>query len=221
MSEERRQGLRILIAGTGGQGVLTTARMLAELFLKKNREVVSGQLHGMAQRGGSVSASVIVSVPAGAAGVSPVIPAGGADLVLGLEPVETTRALDRMSARSEVLMNTAPVYPYVLSQRHVLKKGGDRYPELSALTSAITAVTPRLRTLDVSALTADINAPKALGTLMLGWAIGLGLLPATPEEFVELVLKKAPLKIRKTSAIAFSLGVEAAHSSTAKAKAPA
>ena len=47
-------GWRICIVGTGGQGVLTAARLLCDTFVERGHDVVSGQLHGMAQRGGGV-----------------------------------------------------------------------------------------------------------------------------------------------------------------------
>ena len=110
-------GWRILIAGTGGQGVLTAARLLCDVLVVGGHRAVSGQLHGMAQRGGSVQSSLIID-----GGISPVIPSGQADFVLGLEPVETARALPLMSARTVVYMNMAPVVPYVLAQRFVLQQ---------------------------------------------------------------------------------------------------
>lgn len=77
-SQKNGDGWRILIAGTGGQGVLTAARLLCDVFVEDGHQAVSGQLHGMAQRGGSVQSSVIIDC-----GISPVIPSGRADFVLG------------------------------------------------------------------------------------------------------------------------------------------
>ena len=70
------------------QGVLTAARALCEFFAERGHNVVSGQLHGMAQRGGSVQSSVVID-----SGISPVIARGRADFVVGFEPAETVRAL--------------------------------------------------------------------------------------------------------------------------------
>ena len=71
-----RSGRRLVLVGTGGQGVLTAARVLCDIFVDRGHYVVSGQLHGMAQRGGSVVSTVSID-----AGISPVIPSGKADVV--------------------------------------------------------------------------------------------------------------------------------------------
>jgi len=113
-----KSGWRVLIVGTGGQGVLTAARLLCDLFVDRGHDVVSGQLHGMAQRGGSVQSSVLIDC-----GSSPMIAKGRADVVLGFEPVETARALPFMSSRTVVYMNTNPVIPYTVGQQWVLSKG--------------------------------------------------------------------------------------------------
>ncbi len=93
--------------GTGGQGVLTAAKLLCAAFMERGHEVVSDQAHGMAQRGGCVQSSVMIDC-----GISPVIAQGTADFVLGFEPVETARALPIMAATTTVFMNTSPVIPY-------------------------------------------------------------------------------------------------------------
>jgi hypothetical protein len=56
-------GWRIAIAGTGGQGVVTAARVLCDAFVEQGHDVVSSQLHGMAQRGGSVQSAVMIGAP--------------------------------------------------------------------------------------------------------------------------------------------------------------
>ena len=104
MTSSGRYGWRIVFAGTGGQGVITAARLLTQFFSRRGSQVVSGQLHGMAQRGGSVQASVMID-----SGISPVMPTGAADCVVGFEPVETVRALSFMSPRTTVFMNTTSI----------------------------------------------------------------------------------------------------------------
>ncbi len=197
----------ILIVGTGGQGVFTTARILCNFFLRKGQEVVSGQLHGMAQRGGSVQATVIASH-----GISPVIPRGGAHIVLGLEPVETVRALEMMSPETQVFMNTAPVLPYVLSQRHVLEQGKDSYPEMTLLMDAVTAVTPNLHTHDATELAHQAGSLRTLGVVMLGWWLGSGEGAANREAFMENVLCTAAPAAREANKKAFSSGIQVGRS---------
>ncbi len=203
MTSSEKRGWRIVFAGTGGQGVVTAARILTEFFSARGNQVVSGQLHGMAQRGGSVQASVMLDC-----GISPVIPAGGADCVVGFEPVETVRALQFMSADTTVFMNTTPVVPYVLSQQVVRGNADAEYPSLEGLEQHILAVTSNLLTFDATELARGAGMVKTLNVVMVGCLFGSGLLPATPEEFFETVMKTVPSKLAEANESAFQTGVD-------------
>ena len=199
-----RRGLRIVIAGTGGQGVVTAARLLCECFAERGHEVVSGQLHGMAQRGGAVQSSVIID-----GGISPIISSGRADFVVGLEPVETVRALPLMSPRTTVYMNTAPVMPFVLAQRAVREEEGREYPEVAELESFIRAVTNNLVTLDATRLAAEASSGAVLNMVMLGCLLGSAGLPCTADAFSDFVAARSPGAIREANFKAFRMGVDA------------
>lgn len=201
--QARRTGWRILIAGTGGQGVLTAARVLCDYFVAAGHDVVSGQLHGMAQRGGAVQSSVIVD-----GGISPVIPSGRADFVLGFEPVETARALPLMSERAAVLMNTAPVVPFVLAQRAVLNEEGAAYPDVEQLVAAVRAAAPRTLTFDATACALEAGSAKTLNMVMLGGLLGCGALPCTAGEFWNSVSRSIPPKLKESNTRAFLRGAE-------------
>ena len=200
-----RSGWRILIAGTGGQGVLTAARLLCDCFVARGHCVVSGQLHGMAQRGGAVQSSVIID-----GGISPVIPTGQADFLVGFEPVETARALPFMSSGTVVYMNTAPVVPFILAQRLVLKQPGAEYPDVAALTARIQAAAPRTFTFDATRCAIEAGSVKALNMLMLGCLLGSNTLPCTAGQFWDNVSETMPAKLREVNTRAFRKGTELA-----------
>jgi indolepyruvate ferredoxin oxidoreductase beta subunit len=203
MTSTDKPGWRIVFAGTGGQGVVTAARILTEFFSARGNQVVSGQLHGMAQRGGSVQASVMIDC-----GISPVIPAGAADCVVGFEPVETVRALPFMSSNTTVFMNTTPVVPYVLSQQAARGKGNGQYPSAEGLQEYVLSVTPRLLAFDATELAREVGMVKTLNVVMVGCLFGSGILPATPEEFLDTVMKTVPSKLAAANERAFQRGVE-------------
>jgi indolepyruvate ferredoxin oxidoreductase beta subunit len=201
--QENRSGWRILIAGTGGQGVLTAARLLCDCLVELGHQVVSGQLHGMAQRGGAVQSSLIID-----GGISPVIPDGRADFVVGLEPVETARALPFMSSRTVVYMNTAPVIPFVLAQRAVLKEGNAEYPDVKHLADNVQAVAPNTFTLDATQCALEAGSVKALNMVMLGCLLGSGGLPCTAGDFWSIASSRMPQTLKETNTKAFSKGAE-------------
>ncbi len=202
-TQANKTGWRILIAGTGGQGVLTAARLLCDCFAERGHRVVSGQLHGMAQRGGSVQSSVMID-----AGISPVIPSGRADFVLGFEPVETARAMLFMSPHTIVYMNTAPVLPFVLAQRTVLKKGDADYPSVEGIGESIRTATGHLCALEATRYAEEAGSAQALNMVMLGCLLGSGSLPCKAETFWNVAEKRMPPASRETNAAAFRRGVE-------------
>jgi indolepyruvate ferredoxin oxidoreductase beta subunit len=192
---------RVLIVGTGGQGVLTAAHWLADALVEGGHGVTSGQLHGMAQRGGSVESSVMVDC-----GPSPAVPAGGADVLLGLEPVECVRAAPYLSSRSTVFMNTRPVIPFTVGQDNVLGKGRGRYPKLAELEEHLRAITSQVYTLDATAMAERAGSTRALNMVMLGCLLGAGLLPLTTEKFLETAQRSFPAGARDANRRAFAGG---------------
>jgi len=200
----KRRGWRIVIAGTGGQGVVTAARLLCECFAERGHEVVSGQLHGMAQRGGAVQSSVIID-----GGISPIISSGRVDFVVGLEPVETVRALPLMSSQTTVYMNTTPVIPFVLAQRAVREEGGEEYPEVAELVRCVRAVTDNLFSIDAAQRAAEAGVSAALNMVLLGCLLGSAELPCTAEAFSDFVAARSPGALREANVRAFRMGVKA------------
>ncbi|MBT3980821.1 MAG: indolepyruvate ferredoxin oxidoreductase [Bacteriovoracaceae bacterium] len=194
---------RILFAGTGGQGVLTAASILTETLVEMGLDVVSSQLHGMAQRGGSVQAAVLVNC-----GLSSALKNGDADVVLGLEPAETARALNSMSSKSVVFMNSTPILPFVLGQEYIHKKGDGKYPEVSDLIKDVKSKTSKVSVIDATELAEKAGEKKALNMVFLGCLLGSGLLPCNMDEFWGIISEKMPPKFKEINTKAFISGVE-------------
>jgi indolepyruvate ferredoxin oxidoreductase beta subunit len=191
---------KILLVGVGGQGVLTAARMLGDATLHAGHEVMVGQLHGMAQRGGSVEGSVLIGE-----GESAFVERGGADVVLGFEPLETLRALPRMSSRTKVVVNLGRVVPFPLSMQ------GEAYPDLDLILDDLRAVTPDLITLDgTTLLTEQVGNPKSLNILMLGVLASLEILPFDAPALWQAVELRTPPRFLKINQQAYELGLRAA-----------
>ncbi|MBI4879353.1 MAG: indolepyruvate oxidoreductase subunit beta [Planctomycetes bacterium] len=198
--------LRILIVGVGGQGVLTAARHLGEACLRTGHEAVLGQLHGMSQRGGSVESTVVVG-----GAESSFIEEGEADVVLGLEPLETLRARPRMHAQTRVVTSTTPVVPHLLSQM------GKPYPPLPEILSAIRAAAPDLTTLDSAAIVRQAGARRALNVAMLGALAALEVLPFPAAALWSAVAARTPERFVAGNRRAFELGGAAAKARTSPA----
>jgi indolepyruvate ferredoxin oxidoreductase beta subunit len=190
--QPNRAGWRILIAGTGGQGVLTAARSLCDGLVELGHEVVSGR---------AVQSSVIID-----GGISPVIPSGRADFVVGFEPVETARALPYMSSHTVVYMNTTPVIPFILAQRTVLKEGDAEYPDVQQLIDRVRAVALSTFAFDATQCALEAGSARALNMVMLGCLLGSASLPCTAEGFWNIVSKRMPPTRTEVNAKAFLKG---------------
>ena len=114
--------MRIYLTGVGGQGTLTATTLLAGIALDEGLDVTSGEIHGMAQRGGVVESTVLIG-----GWKSPSITHGEADLILGFEPMETLRALPYLAPGGVVLSGLDPVPSPGISA------GREQYPDLEMI----------------------------------------------------------------------------------------
>ena len=196
-----RSARRIGIVGTGGQGVITAVRLLCEVFVGRGHDVVSSQLHGMSQRGGTVQSFLMIDC-----GPSPMLAPASADVILGFEPIETARDLTLVSSRTTVLMNTAPVLPYVLAQEAVRSKCEVEYPNIDELIRSVRDATPRVFPIDATRIAVEAGSPKAMNVVMLGCLLGSGLLPCPAEEFWSAISDSAPSAGARVNQRAFEFG---------------
>ncbi len=148
--------LQVLFCGVGGQGVLRAAEVFGRALFSAGKRVNIGQLHGMSQRGGSVSSFVIVG-----AGEAALLQ-GAPDVVVALEPLEAARAAPGVDARTVVLVNTAPVVPYERTRR------GQGYPVLDELLAPVAARAGRVLTADLTSALVPLGLARAVGVAMLG-----------------------------------------------------
>ena len=88
------------MVGTGGQGILLLARALAEIAVQRGCPVISSETHGMAMRGGTVTANLKIGGYA-----SPLIPAGSADILIGLDAAESTGFLHMLKSGGIAAVN--------------------------------------------------------------------------------------------------------------------
>mgnify|MGYP006301501043 CR=1 FL=1 len=144
----------MVIAGVGGQGILSIAAVLGRAALGRGLRVKQSEVHGMAQRGGAVVSHFRI---ADAPIHSDVIPRGGADMLLSMEPMEALRYTDWLAAGGRLISDRTPV-------RNVAP-----YPEPEALYRAIRAV-PGHILLDGTALARAAGVPRGLNMAMLGAA---------------------------------------------------
>lgn len=117
----------IVLAGVGGQGILSVATILGVAALNRNLNIKQAEVHGMSQRGGDVQSNLRISSSPIA---SDLIPMGKADLIVSLEPMEALRYLPLLSRYGWIVTSTATFvnisnYPEMEKIEEELKKAGN------------------------------------------------------------------------------------------------
>jgi len=171
-----------------------TARVLAETALSAGYDVKTSEVHGMAQRGGSV----VSMVRWGEKVHSPLVPRGGADFLLAFELLEGLRRLEYLSYDGTAIVNR-----YRLDPLPVLR-GDALYPE-NAL-DGIRAYAAHMVELDARGMAAEAGNPRALGSILLGVLSTFLDFPAAAWE--SAIDRFIPAKAREVNLKAFALGRE-------------
>jgi indolepyruvate ferredoxin oxidoreductase beta subunit len=159
----------IILAGVGGQGVLSVAAIIAQAALREGLSVRQSEVHGMAQRGGAVLAHLRLS---DAPIVSDLVPQGGADLIISMEALEGLRYASWLSPEGALVSAAEPVVNI-----------GD-YPDLPSILKTIAAF-PRHRIVEAAALAREAGLARAVNMVMVGAASPF--LPI-PEETLETTI---------------------------------
>ncbi len=189
--------LKVLVVGVGGQGVLTVARIIGEAALMSEMDVRVGQLHGMSQRGGAVTSTVVIG-----SGRTAMINAGQADVVLGFEPLEVMRALPLMSEKTNVIISISRVVPFVLAFQ------GKSYPDMEYIMAEIASATSQIYQVNVPELILKVGSERSLNFLMLGALAGLRLLPFDNKILWEAAEHRISPRFLEINRKAFNLAME-------------
>jgi indolepyruvate ferredoxin oxidoreductase beta subunit len=193
--EPRVTGLRIFMTGVGGQGTLTATTLLAKIALDQGLEVVSGEVHGMAQRGGVVESTLLIG-----GWRSPRIVFGEADLLLGFEPLETLRALPYLAPGGRVFSSSESLPPIGVA----LKK--ESYPDLDELRATVRAVAKDALFLPCQSLGNQAGSIQSGNSALLGAVCAAGVLPFGIDALEAGVTKYLPANIAEANLKAVRLG---------------
>jgi len=185
----------IILAGVGGQGILSIAFVIDNAALEEGLNFKQAEVHGMAQRGGAVQSHLrLSSNPI----YSDLIPKGGADMILSVEPLESLRYLDYLSPDGIVVTSRSPFVNI------------PDYPAIEKVLSEIEAVEKKL-IVDSEKLAKEAGSPRAQNMVMLGAAsLHLILSEKNLKKFVRVLFEPRGEKIVEMNLKAFDLGREAA-----------
>lgn len=142
----------IILAGVGGQGILSIATVIGSAALEQNLSLKQAEVHGMSQRGGDVQSHLRLS---DAPIHSDLIPLGGADIIISMEPMEALRYLPFLAKDGWIITNTVPL------------KNIPNYPEMEAVNAALAKV-KNVVALDAEAIAKEVQSPRSANMVLLG-----------------------------------------------------
>ena len=190
---------RLIIVAVGGQGNLLSSRVLGEAALLAGIPVRMSEIHGMAQRGGVVESAIVFGDAE-----SSIISDGCADVLVGFEPSETLRAVNKCSKDTVVITNMTPLPPFTVAI------GRGVYPDLDQMQTLVKQKTARLIAFDAAALAKEAGNVLSVNMVLLGALIQTGILPLTVEQIKEAIRTKTKKTFVETNIKAVDLGFAAA-----------
>ncbi|MCF6179596.1 MAG: indolepyruvate oxidoreductase subunit beta [Geopsychrobacter sp.] len=167
------QIFNIVIAGVGGQGVLMASKVLAESALASGMDVKQTEVHGMAQRGGSVISFVRIGDKVN----SPVVMPGSADLLISFEPLEALRYIHYLKPGGRLIYNKVSINPSTVAA------GLAVYPD--DVEEQITAVCDKAKGIEALSIAREAGNGKAVNMVMVGTV--MKHLPLKEEIITEVV----------------------------------
>ena len=188
----------ILICGVGGQGTVLASKIISAAAAEEGNPVHSAETIGMAQRGGSVTSHVRIGDEA----CAPMIPFGGADMLLAFEPGEAVRNLRYLRKGGTAVVNTVPTKPVTESLRETGYDGREMVAYLRQKCSCIF--------IDAEEVCRPFGSARFFNIILLGVAAGSGHLGLKTETLLKQIEKYVPSRFLDVNTRAFLAGVEIA-----------
>ena len=186
----------VQIVGVGGQGVLLASMVLGNAAMDMGYKVAMSEVHGMAQRGGSV----LSTLRFGDDVISPLEATGNSDLIMGFEPAETCRNLQLANKDSVILMNMDPVLPSMVAA------GFEEYPDVNSLVDAVKKLNPNVVTIEATDIAIEAGKAVAANAVMIGAVAAMKGFPIPKDVLLETLKKQVPPKFVDLNVKAFEMG---------------
>ena len=186
--------LDTVFSGVGGQGVVVLSDIYCEAAILEGFDVAKAEIHGMAQRGGSIVAHARIAEKVEA----PLIETGRADVLVGFEVLETARALPMLRRGGDVVVNTKYIPPCVVGSAVRPKKMGE--------LMQILRDKARVHEVDGAGIAAKLGNPLVVNTVLLGALSALPEVPVNAESFQRAIAGRLKEKYININLKAFQQG---------------
>jgi indolepyruvate ferredoxin oxidoreductase beta subunit len=183
----------IILAGVGGQGILTVAAVIGYAALSSNLYVKQSEVHGMSQRGGDVQSHLRISDKEIA---SDLIPMGKADMIISLEPMEALRYLPMLAQDGMIITNTTPFINI------------PNYPDLNDILKILKGIHNSI-TIDADNIAKELKISRSANMIILGKAINYLDIPFEKfNESIKFMFAKKDENIINANILALKTGYE-------------
>ncbi len=185
----------VVLVGVGGQGIILASTIISETAILKGFDVKNNEVHGMAQRGGSV----ISQIRFGKQVHSPLIKNGSADFVLSLEKLETLRYLHLYNPETKLIVNNLEIVPVTVTS------GAYEYPR--DLDKILTSTFKYIQFIDAESIAKKVGSIRTANVVLIG-ALS-HYLPLEDELFIEAIRSSVKPNYIDMNINAFHKGREA------------
>ena len=200
-----RDTINFLLAGVGGQGTILASDVLVNVGLASGFQAKQAEVHGMSQRGGSVTSFVRW----GKVVYSPLVGAGEVDVLLAFEKVEALRCLRQLRPGALALVNMEAIAPLTVTS------GDAVYPDDQRLYAAISQVTDRAAYICGAELAAQVGNPRTANVVLLGALSammerqGADTVQVPVVTWLSVIIERVPAKYAELNQRAFEAGRQA------------
>jgi indolepyruvate ferredoxin oxidoreductase beta subunit len=187
-------GINFLLTGVGGQGTILASNVLADLGMMLGFDVKKAEVHGMSQRGGTVTSYIRWAEKV----YSPIISQGEADIIIAFEKLEAIRAIDQIKKGGIILINDYSIIPVTVSS------GNAVYPSDDTIIEKIHSFTNRDYWIKGMQIADELGNSKVSNVAVLG-ALS-HILNIEKETFLKSIVDKIPVHLRAANQASFGKG---------------
>ncbi|MDD6088586.1 MAG: indolepyruvate oxidoreductase subunit beta [Desulfovibrionaceae bacterium] len=177
--------IRIYMTGVGGQGTLTATTLLSRIAVDEGVDVVAGEIHGMAQRGGVVESTVLMG-----GWKSPKLDLGEADIVLGFEPLEALRGL-RYLRQGGYVFGSSDAIP-----TPGMSSGKEKGPSYGEIINFVKKSSSKAWFFPARTIGLELGSPQCGNNILLGALCASNLLPFGLEALERGICRYLPGKLQ-------------------------
>jgi indolepyruvate ferredoxin oxidoreductase beta subunit len=191
----------IMTCGVGGQGLMLVSNIIGLACAEYGLSIRTAETHGLAQRSGSIYTHIRIGKDV----LSPLIPYGEADALLGMEAIETLRYIEFLKHNGVIILNDY-IWQPVGSTFERVNKDEEKYVEISEIIQKLSKLTDKIYLLNALELAIKAGNTLASNVVLLGALSKLKRFPISKDQLKSVIPQVVPKKAIEVNLRAFDLG---------------